>query len=523
MSIAELRPAPPLGPAAAPHRLTRLQRRAPVRRGLWWISPAGALLLVVPGGLWVAADLDDAEYRLQWNTPKSLTGHGVLLVVAAVLVFVLGSLLAQAAARRRRRPASQLSPSQLVTLERASTVLFRLTVLGYLAFAAAGAARGASLRSVLTAVVDQQNYSSSFSAQFAPVTGVTTLTQFGMAYVVVAALLHLNGVQRRVPRRVIVVLLLALVRAFLNTERLALIELLVPLLAVSALAYKRRAALAPRAVVTVLPAALVPLVFVVFGIFEYSRSWQFFKDRTDQSFAHFVVTRVAGYYATAFNNGQLRLDYARYPGRLPYESVQLLWDAPVVSQLHLYDRLSAAAPTSASGILAAHGNPEFNNPGGITVPFVDFGPVGGFVFFLVAGVIVGLLYRGFVDGQPLGMLVYPIALTGTFELPRYIYWTEGRVLPSLIFLAVLVELLRRAGIRDAVRAAGGDRAAAVRAGGGGRAALPVTAPPRESRGSTDGAGPVALAADGHPRAGGRPGGGHRPLHDRAGGGPARPG
>ncbi len=241
-----------------------------------------------------------------------------------------------------------------------------------------------------------------------------------------ATLLLVHGRDGRTARRLAVVTLLALVRAFVNTERLALLELAVPALGVLVMALSRRGrGPGGRTVATLAPVVLLPLLTVVFGAFEYSRSWQYFKVRTNASFADFVVTRMAGYYTTAYNNGQLRLDHAQFPGRLPYESIQLFWDAPVISQLHLYERLSAPPPASALAILDAHGNPEFNNPAACLCRWSTSAPWAALVFFAIAGLLVGWAYRAFTTGAPVGLLVYPMLLTGVFDLPRYVYWTQG--------------------------------------------------------------------------------------------------
>jgi hypothetical protein len=93
--------------------------------------------------------------------------------------------------------------------------------------------------------------------------------------------------------------------------------------------------------------------------------------------------------------------------------------------------------------VAQYGNPEFNNPGGLGVPFVDLGSLGGLVFFLTLGVLVGWLWTRLRAGRPLGMLLYPMVLTGLFELPRYLYLTEGRVLPPLVVLVLIARRLER--------------------------------------------------------------------------------
>ena len=143
------------------------------------------------------------------------------------------------------------------------------------------------------------------------------------------------------------------------------------------------------------------------------------------SFAEFAVSRFVGYYATALNNSHLVLQHMQWPNRIPYETMEALWTAPGVKQAHLYQMLGGRPPPFSSGtdsmyfgVLDHFANPEFNNEGGYVTAFIDYGRWGGIVYFLLVGVIVGLLYRGFLHGRPFGLFLYPILFLGLLELPR---------------------------------------------------------------------------------------------------------
>lgn len=419
-------------PLTGPRRL--LRRPA---RGLWWVSPAGSLMLVVPLSLAVALRISDPDYRLFYKVPKAITTPQAELFLLAAGVLALGTLLAQVLRPTRLRADwPGLNAAQVQMLRRGETVCFWLTVAGYAAFGALGLARGGSPGLLLRAIVNQSNYTGQLKTIFAPVTGVTSLTQVGVAYVVLAAVLLCHQPSRRVKRRLMIVLLLGLLRTYFLTERLALLELVVPLLAVGLL--RRRQRPHKGAWLPIAPVLALPLLLVVFGAFEYSRSWVFYRSRTTLSFPAFVVNRLAGYYATSYNNGALTLQYGHSAGRLPYDSIQGFWTSPGLSQLNLYPRLTGqGGPDALSTVLAQHGNPEFNNPGGLSVPIFDFGTLGGLAFFLIVGLIIGLAHRAFRAGQPVGLLVYPVLFTGLLELPRYLYWTQGRVVPGMLALLVV--------------------------------------------------------------------------------------
>jgi oligosaccharide repeat unit polymerase len=416
----------------------------PPRRGLWWITPIGSLLMVVPLSLAVAVQIPDADYRLFYKVPKIIgTGQAELFLLAAGTL-ALGALLPLAVrpeSNARRWPT--LRREQLSVLRSAEQIAFWLTMLGYVLLAGLGFARGARPTTLVNAFTTQDNYTGRLKTLFAPVAGVTSLTQLGIAYVVVCGLLLGYGASPKLARRLLLVLALGLLRAYLLTERLALLELIVPLVAIGATRLRRR----PRrhAWLPLAPVFALPILLVVFGAFEYSRSWVFYRSRTTLSFPQFVVNRLAGYYATSYNNGALQLDHVHGSTRLPYSSIEALWTAPGISQLNLYQRLTGVPGSDLlTTTLAQYGNPEFNNPGGLAVPLVDFGVAGGLLFFFVAGLVVGFTYRSWRSGLPLGLLLYPVIFTGLLELPRYLYWTQGRVFPAAVFLLVVAGLMTRA-------------------------------------------------------------------------------
>ncbi|GAB2597934.1 oligosaccharide repeat unit polymerase [Microlunatus antarcticus] len=407
--------------------------------GPWWLSPAGTVGLIVPFTLALAAFNSDGHFRASWRTGKFLTSADIALFAAAAAVFVVG-LVWPMLLRRNPRPDAQWPGSaeeRHVRLTKAAGVLFWATMFGYISFLVVGAARGVRPADLITFITKQDAYDSPLRTYFAPVAGLTTFTQVGIAYVIVAALLLKQQRSAKVLRRVVLVVFLGLLRALFLSERLALIELAVPVVAVVfavGTPVRRRS----RQVLLQLgPVLFLPLVIGAFGVFEYFRSWVFYSALKQQSFLEFMLDRLAGYYATAYNNGALALQAAHGIPRLPYQSVEVLWTAPGVGALDLYGRLSYhISPTSYDTLLMQHANPEFNSPGGLAIPFLDYGTVGGFVFLLLVGSLIGLVYRELRDGTSWATLLYPLLVTGLFELPRYLYWAQGRITPALLGLVL---------------------------------------------------------------------------------------
>lgn len=422
-------------------------------RGVWWLTPVGALLLLSVPTLVLADVASPAEYRQQWGTDKYLNSHTVQLVALGIAVFALASSLPALLAREpMTQPWPNLQPDWQRTVDRAVTPLFWLTMAGYGAFALSAYRNHVSLSTLLDALRHQNVVG--LSQELGQIKGITSLTQVGMAFVVIAALSLTTRRRRLVIAELVVVLLLGLIRADLLAERLALIELVVPLVAVFALRTASAGAPRARAMVRAVPVVVVPLVFVVFGIFEYSRSWVFYRQRTTIGYPQFIAERIGGYYATAYNNGQMQLSFESRPGRVPYSTIEALWTAPGSSLYGGYPAGGGMDPTDLYNlILKLHGNPEFNSPGGLVIPFVDWGTVGGLVLLAVLGGLVGLAYRRCVDGHGWGVVLFPALTTGLFELPRYIYWTLGRFVPSLVALVAVGVLAGRAERRSRAGAA----------------------------------------------------------------------
>jgi hypothetical protein len=253
----------------------------------------------------------------------------------------------------------------------------------------------------------------------------------------------LYGDGRRELIRIAVLMGLATLRASLLTERLAVLELAIPLVVVLA---ARASSTGPRGRrrMALVPVVAAPLLLVIFGVFEYSRSWVFYRQLGNNNFAAFVVERLAGYYVTAYNNGYLQLTYASPPGHWPSGIANAVWNAPGLENLRLlrlvngYDQ---AALTEA--VLTQHGNPEFNNLSGVGIVFSDLGTVAGFGYLLVAGLIVGTMYTAFCESRLWGLLLYPTIFIALLELPRVLYWAEGRSLPTYLAIGVVLLMYRR--------------------------------------------------------------------------------
>jgi oligosaccharide repeat unit polymerase len=248
----------------------------------------------------------------------------------------------------------------------------------------------------------------------------------------------------------ITIVVLAALRAFYFSERLAILELVVPIAVVIAASLSLQQGWRRRVLRFMPPIGLVAVIGV-FGVFEYSRSWTYFRQHSSESYLDFVLSRFAGYYSTALNNGHLVLQHLDWTNRLPYDTLEAFWIAPGIEQADLYARLGGHVGPYARDTphslydwtLYQFGSLEFNNQSGYVGPFIDYGVVGGLIYFLLVGLIAGYLYRRFCRGDAFGVLFYPVVFVGLLEMPRYLYWAQGRAAYAWMGLLIVALLVSR--------------------------------------------------------------------------------
>ena len=110
---------------------------------------------------------------------------------------------------------------------------------------------------------------------FKTIPGVTTGTQFGLTVIVLGIPLGVAKGWRTVRWQLLSVFLLGLVRALLNSERLAVIELLVPLV-VSFIWLRPATGRLLRFLTRFAPVVAAAFLYLFFAAGEYFRSWSSF-------------------------------------------------------------------------------------------------------------------------------------------------------------------------------------------------------------------------------------------------------
>lgn len=422
----------------------------PVSGGIWWLHPAS--IFGVAGCLIgiAAYFIPESTYRDNWRTPKFFDAEALGITFACVAVFVFGALLSSQYLSRFA-PSSTEVTSPHIRWDLVA-VLFRvsvwLAVLGYAIWIGLAIQRGITWNSAIGVVTGEKGAMYDARYTYLPtVGGVTTLTEFGSAAAIFGAILGSNLGWGMVRRRLGLILGLAVLRALLNSERFAIIELVVPFLAAVLPAWyfgAQRVSKRTRGLVRLVPVIGVVSLLFVFTGFEYFRSWSNYYAGRDQGLMEFGTMRLVGYYVTSFNNGAYFL-HRLEPLNAPYFSLHFLWgfplSSPLIKRLFTDPLLDSTEKWFYFPFLESDANVEFNNADGMLFPLMDFGVAAGVIYWFVIGLGCGLLYYLYCRKKPMGLMLYPIVYLGLLEVPLALYWGEGRAFPSQLLLAVAPLLL----------------------------------------------------------------------------------
>lgn len=395
-----------------------VQRRA---ADLWWLHPARIVLMgLLPVYLAVMA-FDFRRMVPNVYVPSPLYFFGALLILATAV----GAMWALS----HPRPGPTLAPPRI---SRAVMLLLLLLCLAaYAVWFGPLLLRPQLLLEIL------QGQRAEVRDEISTVKGVTTFTQLGLAYVIAYAIKSGAGVQRlsRIEHiGLLLVFVLAVFRAFVWAERLAVIELLV-CFTVTRLAYlpitsERRWKLA-----VAIPAVAPVLLYLIFTASEYFRSWSYYIHQYDSVWA-FTLDRLIAYYATAVNNGiGLLTDTTGWPY---YSGAYLIESLYLMPGLGPQLDMAFGSPRGVERTwLQVYARPEFNSPTAYFRTVLDVGYFGSMVWYLATGYVIGRAYAGFRRGHVFGLLLYGVFVLYLIESLRYGYLSETRFVPLAVGLVLL--------------------------------------------------------------------------------------
>jgi hypothetical protein len=384
----------------------------------WWTSPAGITLgFLLPMLLLIA-------YAGAANIP-GLTVRGVpflgtqylVLGAAELLVIAITGWMGSQIVAKRRAPADP----DAYSWDRAAFSVGVIALLAYLIFFKDFLASPSLLFHTLTGAYRPDRNTLELTV------GVTSLENFGPVFFSIYAYRVIY--QRMRMRRIIHLLCLALLgltafRVYAWSERLALIEAVVPFGLAAAGWLSRTPGTLPRLVTRGGPFVAMPALILYFGAAEYVRSWQSATYHGRSGFWEFTIGRLASYYYTSLNNGAGLLATGNWP-RFQFEyTLSWLHRAPLIG--HKFSSYVDFYGDSTTPFLKKFGDLEFNNPSGLFSVVYDLGLPLATVYFALLGLAAGMLFRAFRTNSFAGALWYPLLFLTLLEIFRYPYMGASR-------------------------------------------------------------------------------------------------
>jgi oligosaccharide repeat unit polymerase len=314
-------------------------------------------------------------------------------------------------------------PQTVLRIRRFFFIFTTLAILGYLVWFLDVLVHPELLLNILL------GESSNIRGEVSTIPGITTLTQFGVPAVIAFMLLYISGTKMKIEKYLLAfLLLLTVMRVILWSERLALIELLLPagLLFVHALKPEQRLA---KKILRIAPVVGLLFLIAFFATCEYFRSWSAAYSQQYQSFTQFILSRMISYYATSVNNG---VGFLSTNETWPYFNGQLLLGFAYKMPI-LKDMLQQANMVNEFDyFLENYANVEFNNPCGLFIAVAELGVLGSLIFFTGYGFLLGKYYRLFMAGDFVALIFYPLMFLSLLELFRIFYFSDARAVYVMV-------------------------------------------------------------------------------------------
>ena len=395
----------------------------------WWSHPSRlTLFLLIPIFLG-AASLGYDEFRIFDHPANYIRGDTFWVGLVGLLAFAACSF-AMEFIPARYNPYPEVAPQQL---QKVIHALFYITFFAYVLFLLPAFISPSLLIGLITGEVNQYQLRELLNR----IPGITSFMALQSLFIVCAMLYpHLTGyaLPGRIKKMVVIIFVFCVLRAWLWSERLALIELVLPIIIIKVATFHGR----HRRWLVVAPVLGIIGLFLLFSLGEYFRSWQFRQGTTNLTFWEYMIARLAGYYATAINNGAAFIQN-REPYYFPINTAQWFHKFPLWS---LLDIKTVNDSFSAQDFLETYANPEFNNTSGLYMPYLDFGTILGTFCWAVLGLISGWLMRLYRNKSLGGLIFYPLWFIGITEILRIFYWGNQRFFPVIVAAYIVVSYLR---------------------------------------------------------------------------------
>ena len=257
--------------------------------------------------------------------------------------------------------------------------------------------------------------------------GITTMTQFAIPSVILFMILFLkNNYKKSILFFVFVLLFFALARSFFFSERLAIIELIVPIFVLLTIFNK----------ISLKKVIFMGMIFLaMIWSFEYFRSYSNYWYAENYNAGSFIINRFFMYFATTINNFFMVTTYFEF-------------------QKYMVDILAPFYQFSQNYSIVGYNNlfkyasPEFNSPFFFGVIYTNFWIFSPIIVFIIS-VLTKTSYFNFRRINFFGIYTFPIILLTILDI-RIMYLLETRIyFFYFVFLLIVMEVIIRKKMRPA--------------------------------------------------------------------------
>lgn len=403
----------------------RAARRAAGYTGYWWEDPARLVLIFILPlyGMLSLSLLGDQKSiaRIYFDGYYAFVGALFLLVVMA------SAWIATTEAESRwgpREAAIELSPRVL-------DFLFGLALFGYAVMMS-----GILLHpALLLDFVHSEATTYVMLEQKGTVTGLSSFTQATAPFVALYFYVFRKPVKglNRYKIYMAVLAVLTLLRSFIFAERLALIEMMLPLVL---MVVRFRLDGRFSGLLKFGPYAAIPLLFGLFIANEYNRSWEAYYVNIYDNLFDFALERLGLYYSTSLNNGAGILSVLGWGNGHPMFTFDWLMRFPIIGTIF---QPWLDSSDSFNLFLNSYADPEFNNPSGIFVYFYEWGWF-GLLNAVFVGWVFGRSYAGWRSGNGFWCCAHAVFYVSLMEILRIPNLFSGRNFLSIVLPIVAFRL-----------------------------------------------------------------------------------
>jgi len=394
---------------------------SPAALVVWWYFPMLLIYEMVPG-TW---------FSTAFGEPKIFSSWGYAYSVFLLLLFAIGGVIGSRVLSDI--PSSQTRSDRVLTHRLPRWYIrggLMVSLFAYMIWFGFGIYRAGGIESLWALYLQNPFYVKFVLLKTLP--GITTLTQ--VAVVALPLVLCCYKPRRFDWFMVGVILILAAVRSFLYSERLALLELAIPLVFIIALRQRFTWSRTVRFGI-----AFLAMIITFFIISEAKRSFVYYGVTSLRDVAMVGFIRFWGYYLTSINNMFLIFEHFSLVAPF-YNTFSFIWKFPLLKGV--YEALTGFSPINMPMILASSGlNPEFNTATTLGALVVDFGLLGAVLATFSLGGISGFLY-GLSRRGGIWLAFYSVWLVGLLEFMRIYFFFTTRLFPAYLFFLGAVVLLQ---------------------------------------------------------------------------------